>query len=51
MTQPTPEYDYSYEEYEDWRALQEVLEERNAEWWATQDTDEANEDEPADEVD
>jgi hypothetical protein len=30
MSQPRPEY----EEVEDWRLLQEVLEERDREWWA-----------------
>lgn len=35
MTQPAPEYD----DYEAWRDLQDVLEERDAEWWAGQDSD------------
>lgn len=35
VTHPTPEYD----DYETWRFLQDVLEERNAEWWAEQDSD------------
>lgn len=39
MTQPSPEYDEAYENYEAWRDLQDVLEERDAEWWAEQDTD------------
>lgn len=30
MSQPSPEFD----EVEDWRLLQEVLEERDREWWA-----------------
>lgn len=30
MTQPAPEAD----DYEAWRDLQDVLEERDAEWWA-----------------
>lgn len=40
MTQPIPEYDY--EAYEAWRDLQDVLEERDAEWWAEQDVDQDN---------
>ncbi len=39
VSQPTPEYDDAYETYEAWRDLQDVLEERDAEWWAGQDTD------------
>lgn len=39
MSQPTPEYDDAYEKYEAWRDLQDVLESRDAEWWAGQDTD------------
>ena len=38
VTQPSPEYDEAYENYEAWRDLQDVLEERDAEWWAEQDT-------------
>lgn len=41
MTQPAPEYDEAYENYEAWRDLQDVLEERDAEWWAGQDDDES----------
>ena len=38
-TQPASEYDH----YEAWRDLQDVLEERDAEWWAEQeDSDEEN---------
>lgn len=37
MSQPQPER----EEYESWRVLQEVLEERDREWWADADQDEA----------
>jgi hypothetical protein len=42
VTQPSPEYDEAYEHYEAWRDLQDVLEERDAEWWAEaqQDLDE-----------
>lgn len=37
MSQPLPEPD----EVEDWRLLQEVLEERDREWWAeTREPDE-----------
>ena len=36
MTQPAQESD----DYEAWRDLQDVLEERDAEWWAEQDDDE-----------
>lgn len=36
VTQPVPELD----DYEAWRDLQDVLEERDAEWWAGQDSDE-----------
>lgn len=39
MTQPVPEYDEAYVAYEAWRDLQDVLEERDAEWWAEQDVD------------
>jgi hypothetical protein len=35
MTQPAPEHD----DYEAWRDLQDVLEERDAEWWAEQSRD------------
>ena len=38
MSQPRPE---RQDDYEAWRALQDVLEERDREWWAeAQDTDE-----------
>lgn len=30
MTRPRPEYD----DYQSWRDLQDVLEERDREWWA-----------------
>ena len=36
MTQPATEYD----DHEAWRDLQDVLEERDAEWWADQGSDE-----------
>lgn len=36
VTQSSPEFD----EHEAWRDLQDVLEERDAEWWADQDPDE-----------
>lgn len=39
MTQPSPEYEYD-EAYEAWRDLQDVLEERDAEWWAEPDPNE-----------
>lgn len=35
VTQPAPEHD----DYEGWRDLQDVLEERDAEWWAEQEPD------------
>lgn len=35
MTQPAPEKD----DYEAWRDLQDVLEERDAEWWADAHSD------------
>lgn len=38
VSQPQPER----EEYEDWRLLQEALEERDREWWAEAD-DESDE--------
>lgn len=34
MSQPQPERETNYEDVEAWRALQEVLEERDREWWA-----------------
>jgi hypothetical protein len=37
MSQPRPE---QQDDYEGWRDLQAVLEERDREWWAEQDTDE-----------
>jgi hypothetical protein len=37
VTQPAPEY----EGVEDWRLLQEVLEERDAEWWADDQDDDS----------
>ena len=41
MTQPSPEHQTAAEDYQAWRDLQDVLEERDAEWWAeAQDTDE-----------
>jgi len=33
VTQPVPEFDVAHEAYEAWRDLQDVLEERDAEWW------------------
>jgi len=39
VTQSSSEYDEAYEKYEAWRDLQDVLEERDAEWWAEHDTD------------
>jgi hypothetical protein len=39
VTQPVPEFDEAHEAYEAWRDLQDVLEERDAEWWAEQNTD------------
>jgi hypothetical protein len=38
-TQPVPEFDVAHEAYEAWRDLQDVLEERDAEWWAEQNSD------------
>jgi hypothetical protein len=35
VTQPAPEYD----NYEAWRDLQDVLEERDVEWWAGEESD------------
>jgi hypothetical protein len=40
VTQPAPEFDEAFEAYEAWRDLQDVLKERDAEWWAEQDSDE-----------
>ena len=41
MTQPSPEHQTPAEDYLAWRDLQDVLEERDAEWWAeAQDADE-----------
>ena len=40
MTESSPEYGETFENYEAWRDLQDVLEERDAEWWAEQDPDE-----------
>lgn len=34
MTQPQPELEQAAEDYEAWRDLQDVLEERDREWWA-----------------
>lgn len=34
MSQQQPEQVEEYEGVEDWRLLQEALEERDAEWWA-----------------
>lgn len=34
MSQPQPECDLDLDEVEDWRRLQDVLEERDREWWA-----------------
>jgi hypothetical protein len=34
----SPDTDWSREGYEEWRDLQEVLEERDREWWAEADT-------------
>jgi hypothetical protein len=39
VTQPVPEFGEAHEAYEVWRDLQDVLEERDAEWWAEQNTD------------
>jgi hypothetical protein len=39
VTQPAPEYGEAHKNYEAWRDLQDVLEERDAEWWAEHDTD------------
>lgn len=39
VTQPAPEYDEAHFAYEAWRDLQDVLEERDAEWWAEQHDD------------
>lgn len=49
VTQPAPELEpqsdeatspqfANDEDYEDWRDLQDILEERNAEWWAEHET-------------
>jgi hypothetical protein len=35
MSQPAPEYD----DYEAWRDLQDVLEERDREYWAEEEVD------------
>lgn len=34
MTQSSPEREAATEEYEAWRDLQDVLEQRDAQWWA-----------------
>ena len=40
VTQHASQYNEAYDDYEAWRDLQDVLEERDAEWWAEQDSDE-----------
>lgn len=45
MPQPQPEPEpLSQEEYEGWRALQDVLEERNREYWAEATADDGADD-------
>lgn len=39
MTQQQPEPVEEYEGVEDWRLLQEALEERDREWWASEQDD------------
>lgn len=39
VTQPVPEFDEVDQADEAWRDLQDVLEERDAEWWAQQNAD------------
>jgi len=40
MSQPLPEHETAAEDYQEWRDLQDVLEERDRDWWAeAQDSD------------